>query len=163
MSPKFQVFDVGGELSPRQKAQIDSIMDVIGPTMARLTDHVVLSSIVGSVMLTAAMRFTMPGMFLDDARAVVDTALAEKRGEAPPGDPIGSPEAEDAAAVDLIGQRVALVLAECPNTNVLLDVISAMVSFGALKSGENEDFVGQVVACVMRVLAGHPPREAEDD
>lgn len=159
MTARREQLEVGDPLTDHQKAEVDSIMDTIGSALAEMSDQDVLASILGSVMMTCALRFRQPERFLDDARAMVDTAIAERRGETG----VEGPDADDAAAVDRIGHKVALVLAECPNTNVLLDVVSAMVSFAALKSGEAEDFVGAVVACVMRVLAGHPPREAEDD
>ena len=79
MTPGFTGMDVGRPLTARQKAQVESIMDTVGPTLDEIEDPEVLVSIAASVMMTCAMRFDQPGRFLDDARGFVDLALARMR------------------------------------------------------------------------------------
>lgn len=66
-------------MTARQKAQVDSIIQTVGPAMSRISDQEVLVSIVASLMMTGAVRFNRPEQFLDDARGFVDLMLAEMR------------------------------------------------------------------------------------
>lgn len=71
----------GPEPDPASVRAAQEILNPLLPMIARLSDPDVVISIVGSILVTAALRFADPTAFLDDVRRAVNEGLARAQVE----------------------------------------------------------------------------------